>query len=254
VTESALLYVGASLVAASLIVSVFALRGSWVRARKPSLVVAALGLALCAYAFSAPAREISIVQPVQRLDFMMPRYHFHERHAMRVSAPPAVVDSAIRSVTADEIRLYNTLTWIRRLGRSGPPSLLDPPRGMPMLSVAARTGFQVLSDNPGDETVLGVMLPLSRQARAELAASRRMRRRLPFVASKEGYASATMNFRITPGDQGGSVVSTETRVFAPDDATRRSFARYWRIIYPGSALIRREWLAAIRRRSNTDGD
>jgi hypothetical protein len=121
---------------------------------------------------------------------------------------------------------------------------------MPMLSVAARTGFQVLSDNPGKEIVLGVLLPISRHANQELTAARRARKRLPFVASKEGYASATLNFRITPADNSGSIVSTETRVFAPDDATRRSFARYWRVIYPGSALIRREWLGAIRRRAD----
>jgi len=249
-TESVLLYVGASVVAASLIAFVVAWRRSWPRTRGLSLVAGAAGIALTVYAFSAPAREISAAQPVQRIDSIMPRYHFHERHTTRVSAAPVTVDSAIRAVTAPEIRLYNLLTWIRRFGRSGPPSLLNPPRDMPMLSVAARTGFQILSDNPGEEIVLGVMLPISHGARKEIETSRRSRRRLPFVASKDGYASATLNFRITPGTDGGSIVSTETRVFAPDDATRRSFARYWRVIYPGSALIRREWLSAIRRRSD----
>jgi hypothetical protein len=64
-----------------------------------------------------------------------------------------------------------------------------------------------------------------------------------------GFAIAAMNFRVVPNASGGSVVSTETRVFANDDAARRAFARYWRVIYPGSALIRRMWLRAIRRRA-----
>jgi hypothetical protein len=41
-----------------------------------------------------------------------------------------------------------------------------------------------------------------------------------------------------------------THVFATDTARRR-FALYWRIIYPGSAFIRRMWLQAIKRRAET---
>jgi hypothetical protein len=121
---------------------------------------------------------------------------------------------------------------------------------MPMLSLAARTGFQVIADEPGREIVLGVLLPISPAARNEIATARRLRRRLPFALNKPGYASALMNFTITPDERGGSIVSTETRVSAPDEGTVRSFARYWRVIYPGSALIRREWLAAIRARAS----
>ncbi len=44
-------------------------------------------------------------------------------------------------------------------------------------------------------------------------------------------------------------LTTETRVFATDSRARRRFAVYWRVIYPGSALIRRSWLDAIKRRA-----
>jgi hypothetical protein len=44
-------------------------------------------------------------------------------------------------------------------------------------------------------------------------------------------------------------LTTETRVLATDSRTRRLFAAYWRLILPGSALMRRTWLAAIRRRA-----
>jgi len=36
-----------------------------------------------------------------------------------------------------------------------------------------------------------------------------------------------------------------------DAATTRRFAAYWRVIYPGSALIRRMWLRAIKRRAES---
>jgi hypothetical protein len=47
----------------------------------------------------------------------------------------------------------------------------------------------------------------------------------------------------------GTELCTETRVVATDADSRRRFGRYWRVIRPGSALIRRNWLAAAKRRA-----
>ncbi|HYM60000.1 MAG TPA: hypothetical protein VEZ11_03800, partial [Thermoanaerobaculia bacterium] len=64
-----------------------------------------------------------------------------------------------------------------------------------------------------------------------------------------GFVLAVMNFHVTPDGRAGSRVSTETRVYANSDSARRKFAVYWRIIYPGSSLIRRGWLRAIKSRA-----
>jgi hypothetical protein len=64
-----------------------------------------------------------------------------------------------------------------------------------------------------------------------------------------GFVLAAMNFAVAPDGPGRSIVSTETRVFANSPTARRRFAAYWRIIYPGSAIIRRMWLRAIQRRA-----
>lgn len=64
--------------------------------------------------------------------------------------------------------------------------------------------------------------------------------------ARAGFALAAINYRVTDAGRGTSFVSAETRVYAADPA-RRKFACYWRVIYPGSALIRRMWLRAIKR-------
>jgi hypothetical protein len=48
-------------------------------------------------------------------------------------------------------------------------------------------------------------------------------------------------------DEGNGVVrvSTETRILGNDADAHRAFTRYWRLIYPGSAIIRQVWLDAI---------
>jgi hypothetical protein len=58
-----------------------------------------------------------------------------------------------------------------------------------------------------------------------------------------------MNYLITPDLNGGSTASTETRVYGSNAASVHRFAVYWRIIRPGSDIIRRSWLRAINRRA-----
>ena len=69
------------------------------------------------------------------------------------------------------------------------------------------------------------------------------------LGASPGFTLAAMNFLVLPDASGGSLPTTETRVFANAPAARRRFAAYWRAIYPGSALIRRMWLRAVERRA-----
>ena len=203
------------------------------------------GLLLTAAALAMPASETRVAAARTRLDEFAPRYQFSERHTIRVQAPPPVAYEAVRTVTANEIRGFNTLTWIRRFGRSGPESILHAPGQTPLLDVATRTTFLELAEVAGREIVVGTVVaaPIgwTRKAARTAAAFKSL--------TAPGFATATMNFRVEPDGRGGSLVSTETRVFATDASARRRFAAYWRVIYPGSALIRRSWLAAIRRRA-----
>jgi len=66
--------------------------------------------------------------------------------------------------------------------------------------------------------------------------------------AEPGTAKAAFNL-LVERDGGRTRIVTETRIATPDERSRRSFSRYWRVIQPGSALIRRDWLRAIRRRA-----
>ena len=62
-----------------------------------------------------------------------------------------------------------------------------------------------------------------------------------------GSVRIVANFLAEALPDGRTRLSTETRVAAVDDDARRAFRRYWRLVGPFSALIRRRWLAAARR-------
>ena len=93
--------------------------GGWSRVRRAG-IVAGLGVALILTGYYLPAPERRVAQPTTRLDAFVPAWQFGEFHELRVNAAPARVYAAIEEVRADDIRLFRTLTWIRRLGASGP--------------------------------------------------------------------------------------------------------------------------------------
>ena len=64
-----------------------------------------------------------------------------------------------------------------------------------------------------------------------------------------GAVKIAANFRVEDSGGGWSKVTTETRILATDRQAKARFGVYWRLIHPGSAIIRRSWLEAIRRRA-----
>jgi hypothetical protein len=62
-----------------------------------------------------------------------------------------------------------------------------------------------------------------------------------------GTAQAAWSFEARPRPGGGTRLVTETRVRCADAAARRAFLRYWRVVRPGSGLLRRLMLRAVRR-------
>lgn len=217
-----------------------------IRNRRRAALVLALGLLIATLGFAFPTQETRIAEPRTQLDQFTPVYHFSEVHSIRVRAPKDRVYRAIKEVTADEILLFRTLTWIRRLGRSGPESIMNAPEHAPLLEVATRTSFLLLAEEPDREIVVGTLVaaPPGFRPKGNPTAE-------DFKAiHAPGFAVAAMNFLVEEDGSSDCIVTTETRIYATDLSARQRFSVYWRVIYPGSALIRRMWLRAIKRRAS----
>jgi len=177
------------------------------------------------------------------LDDAMPRWDFRERHSTRIGRPPAEAMAAAREVTAREVPVLTVLMGLRSL----PAVLSGKRRGRsddPLLDSFTRMGFAVLGDADDELTCGGV--GRFWQASGGL-------RHVPaseFAGFDEpGYVKAGFNFFAEPTADGGCVLTTETRVVGTDPGARRRFTPYWTVVRPGSGLIRRDWLRAIRRRA-----
>jgi hypothetical protein len=222
-----------------------------IRSRRHAALILALGFIVVVIGESLPAKETRITTPRTQLDQFAPVYQFSEFHSIRITAPRDQVYRALKLVTAEEIVFFRTLTWLRRFGRPGPESILNPPPHAPLLDVATRTSFLVLADEPDREIVLGTLVAAPPGWRPSGKPTPDGFKALIVTTGTPGFASATMNFRVEDAGPTACTLTTETRVYATDTSTRHRFAPYWRVIYPGSALIRRMWLRAIARRAES---
>jgi len=220
-----------------------------IRTRRQAAVFLALGFVVAVIGGFLPARETRAANGRTQLDQFAPAYQFSEFHSVKIAASKEQVYRAIKLVTADEIALFRTLTWLRRFGRPGPESILNPPAQVPVLDVATKTSFLILADEPNREIVLGTLVVAPRGWRPTVKPTPDNFKALIVTTNNPGFATATMNFRIEDAEPTACTLTTETRVYATDESTRRRLALYWRVIYPGSALIRRMWLRAIAHRA-----
>jgi hypothetical protein len=216
-----------------------------IRSRLYGVGVVLCGVVVFLVGVNLPAPEKKNAARATMLDDFVPAYQFAEFHRVRIKAPRERVFAAIHDVTANEITLFRTLTWIRRFGRPGPDSILNPPRHEPILAVATRSGFMKLAEEPDREIVLGTLVAAPKGTRLKKDPTPEDFKAL----HTPGFALAAINFRVEDATNGEIVLTTETRIYATDASTKRKFAAYWRTIYPGSALIRVMWLRAIRHRA-----
>ena len=175
------------------------------------------------------------------IDEFLPDYDVVEHHAVDVDAP---VDQAYQAVK--ELDLARSPIVLALLFARGLPHLFTgavKPKRTLGLDDLVESGFVVLGEEPDRELVLGVVgkfwRPTSGVHRIEAG---------EFAGfDTPGFAKAAWNFVVSERVGSGSTVVTETRVACTDDDARRRFSRYWWLIGPFSALIRRIMLGEIKR-------
>src|ERR1700756_1968225 len=175
----------------------------------------------------------------------MPPFDTRSQHAIEVHAPAQAVFTAVEAVTVKEVRFLRELEFIRALPGLAATGRLDVPTLDAPLVRSFTRGAVLLGARRPEEFIAGAMGFFWGFAGNEPVVFGSPEEFLNF--NKPGFAKAVVGFRLDPRDA-GIVLTTETRFVATDAATHRLMSRYWRIIRPGSNLIRTEWLRAIRRR------
>ena len=203
------------------------------------------GVALALAALSWPAPMIRVSRPRTRLDEVMPDYQFSERHSASINAQPERVMQAVRESTFGDMKSLATLLKIRAGALRAPSHEADVfSRDNRILDVFLASGYVTGASDQEILTCGGANV----RAQSPLKLST-----LQEFADYREPSTVKMAFDFYVEDEGGgwSTLTAETRVLATDDLTRRGMGRYWRLIVPGSGLLRRQWLDGIKRRAET---
>jgi hypothetical protein len=238
----AVVYAGLVTALAGLVSVVRPVRLLGIRTRRAGAGVLLAGGAVAIAGLSWPAPTLHAAAGHQRIDDFLPAYEFYEVHETEVAATPEQVGRAVREVSFADMPVAVALMRVRAMAAghfSAPPI-----SRIPLLEIFARPGSNFLpldASCPGE--YVGGMAGRPWAARARPSGVKTPAQFLAFQAP--GNVKVAFNMRWSPAGAGRTRVTTETRIKAIDDEARRTFARYWRVIYPGSAIIRRVWLDAI---------
>jgi hypothetical protein len=181
------------------------------------------------------------------LDTFVPEYDFGEVHSVRLCAPPERALEKIKLVNLGEMPFVRLLFAVRSIpAYVGRKRGLPSEKAVPLYEQMLNFGFVLLAEEPGRELVFG---GIGQMFKASGGLTPVLRNADDFVAFGDpGYAKVAMNFSADRVD-GSTELRTETRVLATDAVSRRRFSRYWWLIRPGSALVRRSWLGAAKQRA-----
>ena len=182
------------------------------------------------------------------LDQILPTYHFCVRRQIEIQSTPHSVFEILKTLKPSEIPLFNTLFWVRSIpGRLlGQGNKYFANDGSSLWEQGLRLGFAVLGEVPDQEIVFGAIGQWWKLTGATFHRFSSLKEFREF--DQEGHAWVCGNFHVdsqTRSD-GLLLLSHETRVQATDPTTYAKFRLYWRMIYPGVALIRSMLLKAIK--------
>lgn len=183
---------------------------------------------------------------VMLLDTYLPEYHFAEKHSIKVAASNELILNAITDLCPKDIsRLFSILFSIRTL----PSRMLGKNEfsflpNLPLLEQMKKIGFRILATS-NNEIVFGLIFKNGEIEKELLNGT-------DTFSNLQGAAMEKIatNFFIEEKES-KTIVRTETRIYTSDKKTKRKFALYWSIVHPGSALIRRIWLKAIKKKAES---
>lgn len=200
------------------------------------------GVALFGAGWLWPVPTFTTPAPATRLDAFMPVYHFEERHEILIDAPVERVRAALDQVSFADIGVMKTLGRIRNAFVGGGRAVAAPVKPIVATVQDSRSGFFLLDDTPR-EFVFGLAGQPWNNAAVRLAPAEFR------TWSQAEQIKVAASFRIEDAGTGRTRVITETRIAASDPRASSKMAKYWALVYPGSGLVRRSLLKAVRARA-----
>jgi hypothetical protein len=170
----------------------------------------------------------------------MSAYDVVERHHVRVLAPAEITLAAAREQDLLASPVTRAIFKAREVAFGSATD--ERARRRALLPQVLSLGWGVLAEVPDREIVLGAATkPWEPNPRFRALGPER------FAAFDEpDYVKIVWSLRADPLGTDESMFRTETRAVATDDLARLKFRRYWALVSPGVAVIRRMSLGPVK--------
>jgi hypothetical protein len=193
--------------------------------------------------------EVQSEAETMLLERYLPHYDVTETHAVVIDADTDLTWQAARRGDLSQSAVIRALLEMRslpnRLERVFKGHSAESARPPLNLEDMERVGFLLLGERPGHEIVFGTVVQPWKAVTDDDP--------LPQVEADgfatfdtPGYVKVAFNIRVEPFGSRRSLITTETRTVATDPASLRRFSRYWLLVGPFSALIRRLTLRIVK--------
>lgn len=182
------------------------------------------------------------------IDEMLPEHETAINVSLVVGADPDATYRAVRDLDLMTVRtpLLTASMWLRGLPDRMSKRAPTPPAQLTLADGAGLPGWLFLGETPGEELAVGAIgqfwTPSIRWRDVPIEDFARF--------AEPGWGKIVASFSVrTYGDQ--SLVTYECRTATFDEATRRAFVRYWRLIRPFVGHIMSATLRTIK--ANAEG-
>jgi hypothetical protein len=243
-------WIGAILFVTGLVSLIHPLNFFFMSNRTIALGVILCGLLISVSSLFCPVRLNQSATSDQQLDGLMHAYSFNEYHEVSIKASPEEVKEVFRVTGVNDIPIAHLLLKIRGIADEDVDMSDRASNNKANSDTFSTPDFNFFMVEPNEYISVMILKPNMISSNKEMAALPEISTIDQFIAFNEpGYMKVAINFRFISNDNKETLLTTQTRVAGTTKTDSYKFARYWRVIYPGSAIIRRVWLDTIKKKA-----
>lgn len=245
-------WIGAIITIVGLISLVHPLSFLFILNRTIAIIVIVEGVLISATSLFSPVTIKHSATNNQKADELLPEYTFNEVHEVHVKASVEKAKQILQTTGVKDIPAAHLLMKIRGIANEDADTSDFAAKSNVSSDTVSTPDFNFFVVSP-NEWITGMILKSAIISNGDKKPAPPEITSLQQFASfnEPGYVKVTANFRFIETDPHNTLLTTETRVKGITLNDNRTFGYYWRIIYPGSAIIRRVWLDTIKKRAET---
>lgn len=211
-----------------------------------------VGILICLVSLFSPAILYHSKTNNQKIDALLPVYTSNEFHEVCINAPIEKVKQVLTVTGVKDIPVARLLMIIRGIADEDVDLSDRASNNQVGAETISTPDFNFFVVSPDEWVTVMILKAVIITNDADKPATPEILTLEQFEAFNDpGYVKVAVNFRFIRKSDDQTILTTETRNNGITLKDSHVFGIYWRIIYPGSAIIRRVWLDTIKKKAQS---